>query len=74
MKKKILNNVLGFNYKNDLIYLKDLLNKNNFCNGNHHVRSQIEVLENKYKLPVHNSSPHHINIDIFNKRIKDGCF
>jgi hypothetical protein len=74
MKKKILNNVLGFNHKNDISYLKNLLNENKNCNGNHHVRNQIEVLENRYKLPVHNSSSKHINICVFNKRIKDGCF
>jgi hypothetical protein len=74
MKKKILNNVLGFDYKNDLKSLKDLLNKNQHCNGHHHVTNQIEILENRYKLPVHNSNPNHININVFNQRIKDGCF
>ena len=74
MKKKILNNVLGFDYKNDLIFLKDLLNKNKNCCGNHHVKNQIEVLENRYNLPVHKSSPKHININVFNQRIKDGSF
>ena len=74
MKKKILNNVLGFDYKNDLIFLKDLLNKNKNCCGNHHVKNQIEVLENRYKLPVHKSSSKHINLNVFNQRIKDGPF
>ena len=74
MKKKFLINVLGFDYKNDLIFLKDLLNKNKNCCGNHHVKNQSEVLENRYNLPVHKSSPKHININVFNQRIKDGNF
>jgi hypothetical protein len=58
-KKKIINNVLGLNYKVNILYLKLLLQKNKHCNGEHHVRNCIEILEN----PGKDNSPKLLSID-----------
>jgi len=50
MKKKILNNITGLGYHNDLNYLKNLINTNPNCAGNHHVKYQISILEGTYSL------------------------
>jgi hypothetical protein len=50
MKKKIYNNVIGLGYPNNLGELKLALHKNANCNGNHHVRNYINILENTYKI------------------------
>jgi hypothetical protein len=46
-KKKVYNNVLGFNYPTDLDGLKKL---NPRCSGCHHVNNLISMLENTYKV------------------------
>jgi hypothetical protein len=48
IKKKIINNVIGLGYENNLNYLKNLINENPSCNGNHHVKSLINLLENTF--------------------------
>jgi len=53
MKKKILNNVIGFGYHNDLNLLKKLIKNIPNCDGFHHVKNQINVLEGNYSLHVH---------------------
>ena len=74
MKKKIFNNITGLHYQNDLGYLKNLINNNPSCPGNHHVKYQINVLENNYTLPIHQKNEGNIKLSVFSQRIKDGCF
>ena len=74
MKKKILNNIIGLGYENNINYLQNLVNINKDCAGNHHVKNQMEILENTYKLPISHSDKNHIDLSIFNNRIKEGPF
>ena len=77
MKKKILNNIIGLGYKNDLHYLYNLLNNNKSCPGFHHVKSQIEVLENKYLLPLHDinlNDKNNISLEPLKNRVQNGYF
>ena len=64
MKKKILNNILGLGYKNEIKFLKVLANK---CNteGIHHVHNQISVLKNEYKFIPSQNDKLDIKLDIF---------
>lgn len=55
IKKKIINNVVGLGYKNDLTELKNIIYSNPNCAGNHHVNALIQILEGKYRFPVINS-------------------
>ena len=74
MKKKVLNNINGLGYENNIDYLKKLLEININCPGNHHVKYQIKILENTFKLNVSSSNKNNINLSVFNNRIKDGPF
>jgi hypothetical protein len=74
IKKKIFNNITGLHYQNDLGYLKNLINTNPLCSGFHHVKNQINVLENNYILPKNEKSEGNIKLSVFSQRIKDGCF
>jgi len=74
MKKKILNNVLGLGYPNDINALKRLLLNNDKCPGNHHVKNQINVLENTFILYTTTILPSFIDLSPFAQRIKDGYF
>lgn len=77
MKKKILNNITGLGYINDLNYLHNLINANRSCPGFHHVNSQIEVLENKYTLPIHHVNlhdPKNILLEPLKNRVRNGYF
>ena len=57
-KKKIYNNVKGFDYPVDNpTKLRELLQSDPNCAGNHHVKNQIKVLENTLQLPCHHYSP-----------------
>jgi hypothetical protein len=49
MKKKILNNVVGFGH--NIHNLSKIIKDNPNCNGFHHVRNLIQINENTYKLP-----------------------
>jgi hypothetical protein len=69
MKKKILNNVTGLGYHNDLNFLKNLIQNNPHCSGNHHVRNQINVLEGNYYLEVHNINGDEIDLSALKNRI-----
>jgi restriction endonuclease S subunit len=54
MKKKIYNNVIGLGYPPfNLNELKNILIKNPSIEGFHHIKNQIEVLENKYSIENH---------------------
>ena len=77
MKKKILNNILGLGYRNDLNYLYNLLHNNKNCAGFHHVKAQIDILENKYLLPLYDinvDDKNNISIEPLKNRIRDGFF
>lgn len=51
MKKKIYNNLVGLGYSPfNLNELKNILIKNPSIQGSHHIKNQIEVLENKYSI------------------------
>jgi len=69
MKKKILNNITGLGYPNNLDYLRDLINRAPMCSGNHHVRNQINVLEGRYSLPVSGVDNNSISIKNLKERI-----
>jgi hypothetical protein len=69
MKKKIYNNVVGLGYQNDLGFLKNLLESNQNCNGNHHVRHQINVLEGKYSIGIHHINNSEIDLTPLKNRI-----
>lgn len=69
MKKKILNNVTGLGYHNDLNFLKNLIQNSPHCSGNHHVRNQINVLEGTYSLGVHTINGNEIDLTVLKNRI-----
>ena len=71
MKKKILNNILGLGYKNNIYYLKNLLNNDIFCSGNHHIKNQIQILENNYKLEIAEHNKNNIDLSLFNNYVKE---
>jgi len=64
IKKKIKNNVEGLGYINSLEHLKNIIKSNPQCAGNHHVESQIKVLENTYKLNISPSKKQKKYIDL----------
>jgi len=68
MKKKILNNILGLGYSNDLKFLIEK-EKNKHSKGIHHIRSQIAVLQNQYNLYIYDKVQTNIDLSIFNKYI-----
>jgi hypothetical protein len=76
MKKKIYNNVHGFGYPvNDSAGLKNLLENNPCLSGFHHVKNQIEVLENQFKLnTIDKNDPNIIDLSRLNQRILEGYF
>jgi hypothetical protein len=74
LKKKILNNIIGLGYENNIEYLQNLLHNNPNCNGNHHVRSQIKVLEGSYNLDIWLYSEDLIKLDNLSNRILSGYF
>lgn len=49
LKKKILNNIIGLGYPNNIDALTEIITKNNICPGNHHVKNQIMVLNNTFR-------------------------
>ena len=69
MKKKILNNITGLGYHNDLNFLKTLLETNFNCAGHHHVRNQINVLEGNFSLNIHTINNTEIDINSLKERI-----
>ena len=76
IKKKIYNNVNGLGYHaNDVNCLKGLMKSTPNCNGNHHVKSQIMILENNYSFPYFNYKTNMmIDLSPLNQCIKDGYF
>lgn len=76
IRKKCLNNVLGLGYPSDLGSLKDIIQNNPTCMGNHHVGLQIEIQENRYQLKYNeNADPqHHVSIRPLKERIQGGFY
>ena len=68
MKNKILNNILGLGYKNELTFL-ETLTKNNNTKGIHHVHNQIAVLKNEYVFNPSSNDNSDIDLTIFNNQI-----
>ncbi len=74
MKKKIKANIEGLGYKNDLNELKKELEKNQNCPGNHHVKNQINILENKYEFVINKDNIKDISLLPLKNRIIQGYF
>jgi hypothetical protein len=66
IKKKIFNNVNGFNYTNDLDKIRNILSNNPNCSGNHHLRNYISILEGKYKINIYKYENNLINLEQLN--------
>ena len=69
MKKKILNNIIGLGYHNDLGFLKNLLETNSNCPGNHHIINQINVLEGNFILGIHTINNNNIDLTPLKEKI-----
>ncbi len=74
IKKKIKANVEGLGYKNDIQSLKNELEKNPNCPGNHHVKNQIQILENKYEFVINRDNIIDISLLPLKNRILQGYF
>lgn len=74
IKKKIINNVIGLGYENDLEYLKRLIEENPICDGNHHVKSLIRLLENTYVFNVDSIRDDCIDLKNLREKILSGFF
>jgi len=72
LKKKTYNNVAGLNYPaNNLHKLKQVLQYDPNCIGNHHVVRQISILENTFVLPIQIYNPtSSINLGPLNNFVK----
>lgn len=75
IKKKTLNNIIGLGFNPDLQNLINIIHNNENCEGNHHIKRYIEILENRYEI-FHNTNPsdNNINITALKQRIIDGFF
>jgi len=71
MKKKVLNNVIGLGYSPDLNTLRNLINLNPNCAGNHHVKHQINILEDNYNINVFCYDNSMINLNELNNYLKN---
>jgi hypothetical protein len=74
--KKNKNHILGFRYPLELQELKNFYKKNPDCEGNHHVKRQIDIQENKYKFPYNENAnlDNKISIKQLKERIIGGFF
>jgi hypothetical protein len=73
-KEKIKNNVLGLHKTLELEKLKKIIENNPDCEGNHHVRYQINILENHFSLEVKKIEEKDISLHPLSERIKNGYF
>lgn len=70
MKKKVFNNVIGLGYSPFSIKnLENILQNNQNCPGNHHIRNQIALLKKEYRLPVCTKQDNHILLDPLTAKI-----
>lgn len=74
MKKKTLNNILGIGYTNSLDFLRNLIDTDPTCMGNHHVMAQIKFLENSYSISCGPPDGGNIDLTPLRDRISGGCF
>jgi hypothetical protein len=74
IKKKIINNVIGLGHENNLDYLKNLINTNPLCDGNHHVTALIRLLENTYLFNVNCYTEDAIDLTDLQNIIAKGFF
>jgi hypothetical protein len=76
IKKKIVNNVKGLGYDLDKKNLINCLKNNSTCAGNHHIKSLLEIYENKFIMPYEFDIEETKNISItpLKNRIKEGFF
>jgi len=68
IKKKVLNNILGLGYENNLEYLIEL-NKKDDVKGIHHVNNQIAILTNNFKMEISHNDIQYIDLVPFNNCI-----
>jgi hypothetical protein len=70
MKKKVYNNVSGLGYHPFKInLLKKTIAINGNCAGYHHIKHQINILENKYSLSIESENPNDINLKPLSEKI-----
>jgi hypothetical protein len=62
--KKNVNNCIGLGHTLNLHKLKQTLQKNPMCEGNHHIKTQIKIQEGKYTLPYCENPNEHETISI----------
>jgi hypothetical protein len=74
IKQKTNNNINGLGYRNDLNSLKTLLSINEKCSGNHHVKNQILLFEDKYVIPSGKIEENDIFLNPLSERITNGFF
>lgn len=63
MKNKVISNVIGLGYKEDIDYLKNILMKNSQAPGGHHIKRMIRILENKFSISQWNKKIENIEKD-----------
>ena len=70
--KKIYNNVHGLGYDvSNLHELTSILQKNPQCPGYHHIKNQINVLNNTYKLPIQSILPNSISLEPIRQKLNN---
>ena len=74
MKKKTLNNIVGIGYQNSLDFLRHLIHTQPHCMSNHHVRTQIRILENNFGLSCFSPNGGNIDLTPLRDRINGGYF
>jgi hypothetical protein len=70
IKKKILNNVIGLGYPNNIDELRNLLKSNPSIGGNHHINNLISIIEGTYKLNISEYNDTFISLENLNNFIK----
>jgi hypothetical protein len=71
IKKKIRNNVIGLGYSTNIVDLKNILKNNELCQGSHHIKDFILILEKNYNFPLHSKEENDIYLKpIINKIIE----
>ena len=52
MKKKVRTNIVGLGYPESIDQLKKIYNDNNDVPGSHHIKHMINILSNKFNIPL----------------------
>ena len=74
IRKKILNNVIGLGYPDDLNQLKHIIQTTPIIDGCHHIHAYISILENTYQIEYYKNTPGWISIKPLKQRVIDGFF